>query len=360
MRIAYLINSLDGYGAGLPVPMVTGFMRDAGADVRLFALSRRDGRMEPILARNGLALDVHEGTVLQSVGWLREKFAAYRPTVIWTSLAHATLVGRWLGLRLRLPVVSWQHNVFLKPGNIAALWATKGLTDLWVADSECVAEVTRRRFGLAAADVTVWPLFSADPEAPRARAAQPGEIFRIGSLGRLHPHKGYDVLVRALAKLRHDDPALAKRFTVTIGGEGPSRAELEELAAALRVSNLILAGYQERPKEFLAGLHAYVQPSRVEGLCISAHEAMQAGLPTVVAETGEMAFTVRAGGIGSVVPIGDVDALAGAIARVVTDPARAAVTGEAAHRYVNDRFSRERFRRQGHEVLARADALTRK
>lgn len=357
MRIAYLINSLDGYGAGLPVPMVTGFMRETGADVRLFALSRRDGRMEPILERIGLPFDVHEGTVLHSLGWLRAQLDAYRPTVIWTSLAHATLVGRWFGLRLRLPVVSWQHNVFLKPGNIAALWLTKRLTHLWIADSECVARITRRRFGLSDDDVTVWPLFSADPEAPRAKAARPGEVFRIGSLGRLHPHKGYDVLVRALAKIRRESPDIAARFTVTIGGDGPARHQLETLARELGVVNFILAGYQERPKDFLATLHAYTQPSRVEGLCISAHEAMQAGLPAVVSDMGEMPLTVRAGETGYVVPVAAVDELAAAIVALVSDPARAATMGEAAHRLVNDRFSRERFRAAGRDILRKAAGL---
>jgi glycosyltransferase involved in cell wall biosynthesis len=359
MRIAYLINSLDGYGAGLPVPMVTGFMREAGADVHLFALSRRDGRMEPILERHGLAFDVHDGSVIHSLGWLREKLEAYRPTVIWTSLAHATLVGRWLGFQLRLPVVSWQHNVFLKHGNVAALWLTKGLTDLWVADSECVARVTRRRFGLDESGVTVWPLFSADPAAPRARAAQAGEPFRIGSLGRLHPHKGYDVLVRALGKIQRDTPDLAARFTVTIGGDGPARADLETLARELGVSNLILAGYQERPKDFLATLHAYVQPSRVEGLCISAHEAMQAGLPAVVASVGEMPLTVREGETGFVVASENVEGLAAALVRLVSNPARAAVMGEAARREVNERFSLARFKAAGHDILRKAALLSR-
>lgn len=359
MRIAYLINSLDGYGAGLPVPMVTGFMRDAGADVHLFALARRDGRMEPILSRHGLAFDVHQGSVLDSFGWLREKLAAYRPTVLWTSLAHATLVGRWMGVRLNLPVVSWQHNVFLKPGNIAALWLTKHLTHLWVADSQCVADVTRRRFGLKAQDVTVWPLFSADPAAPRAAPVRPGEVFRIGSLGRLHPHKGYDVLVRALAKIKHDAPDLAARFTVSIGGDGPARTDLEALARELGVTNFILAGYQETPKAFLATLHAYVQPSRVEGLCISAHEAMQAGLAAVVSSVGEMPLTVREGETGFVVGPEDVDGLAAALTRLVSDPIRAAAMGEAAHRHVNDRFSPARFRAAGHDILQAAAALTR-
>lgn len=360
MRIAYLINSLDGYGAGLPVPMITGFMRAAGHDVHLFALARRNGRMEPILESAALPFDVYDGSVLKSYRWLRKKLEAYKPTVIWTSLAHATLIGRLMGQRLEVPVVSWQHNVFLKRGNIVALRMTKNLTDLWVADSESVARVTRTRFRLKDDDVAIWPLFSADPAAPRARPAADGDVFRIGSLGRLNAHKGYDVLVHALAKIQQEAPDLSARFTVTIGGDGPARAELEALAKELGVTNFILAGYQERPQDFLATLQAYVQPSRVEGLCISAHEAMQAGLPTIVSDMGEMPLTVRDGITGFVVPVEAVDELAAAIIMLAGDPGRAALMGEAAYTHVHERFSAARFAAAGHEILARAAQLSRK
>ena len=83
MRIAYLINSLDGYGAGLPVPMVTQFMKDSGADVRLFALSKRDGRLMPVLHDAGLSVESGpewndlRGS-LPAMAWLKDKH--WRPT----------------------------------------------------------------------------------------------------------------------------------------------------------------------------------------------------------------------------------------------------------------------------------------
>ena len=163
--------------------------------------------------------------------------------------------------------------------------------------------------------------------------------------------------MHALAKIKQEAPDLVSRFTVTIGGDGPARPALESLARELGVTNFILAGYQERPKEFLAGLHAYVQPSRVEGLCISAHEAMQAGLPAIVSDMGEMPLTVRDGITGFVVPVEAVDDLAAAIVMLVSDAGRAELMGEAAHLHVNDRFSAARFAAAGNDVLARAAQL---
>jgi len=352
MRIAYIINSLDGYGAGLPIPLITRFMRSTGADVRVFAFARRDGRMESVLQKAGIPYEVQpKGGVLASAPWLRRRLADYQPTLLWTSLVHATLFGRGMGALLGLPVVSWQHNMFLKRGNILALAATRALTNLWVADSETVAAATQKRFGLRASDIAVWPLFVADPAAPQARALQPGECFRLGSLGRLHPHKGYDVLIRALAKLNREAPAMRAAFKMIIGGEGADRDRLETLARAHNVNNLEFAGYQENPRGFLATLHGYAQPSRVEGLCISAHEAMQAGLPTIVSDIGEMPLSVQEDKTGYVVPPEDSDALCAAIQRLVADPARAAAMGAAACAHVNERFSQARFRAAGNEVM---------
>jgi len=364
LRIAYLINSLDGYGAGLPVPMVTRFMKDAGAEVRLFALSKRDGRMEPVLADAGIGVECGpewndlKGS-LPAMSWLKEKLSGYKPTLIWTSLVRATLAGRVMGVMMKTPVVSWQHNTFLKPANVAALALTRKLTQLWVADSQSVASVTKQRFSLADKDVAVWPLFSADNAAPLAGAAQAGAPFRLGSLGRLHPHKGYDLLIKALSELQRKQPNLSNAFTVTIGGEGPDRARLEHLARAHDLTNLTFAGYQEDARGFLASLNGYLQPSRVEGLCIAAHEAMQAGLPAIVTDVGEMPYSVRDGETGLIVPVGDPRALATAIGSLVSDRDRAAAMGAAARRYVHDRFSTARFREAGHEIMKTAGGLVR-
>lgn len=361
MRIAYIINSLDGYGAGAPIPHITDVMREAGAEVRVFALSRRDGKMEPLLdaaALNYEASRAGRNNHLQAADWLRQRLRVYRPTLLWTSLTQATLVGQLLSPGLGTPVVSWQHNVFLKPANLAMLRLTQRLTDLWVADSEAVAAVTRDRLKLAADDLAVWPLFAADPTAPRARRPAPGEVFQLGSLGRLHIHKGYDILIRALARLKAETPELCESFHVTIGGDGPHRREFESVARAHGITNLTFAGYQADSRRFLAGLHGYVQPSRVEGLCIAAHEAMQAGLPMVVSDTGEMPRTVQKGGAGHIVKPADIGSLANAIRALVSDRAQAARMGDAGYTYVHEAYSAARFRAAGLDIMESIERLT--
>jgi len=360
LRIAYVIHSLDGYGAGFPIPRVTGLMRKHGADVKLFALARRNGLLIPALEAAQLPFEAYEGSFTPfSYGWLRQRLEEYRPTVIWTSMSQATLIGGLVGRRLGVPVVSWQHNVYLAPGNQIMLRLAQGTTDIWVADSETVADVTRKRFRLPADKLATWPLFAVTPDAPQAKPAAPGETFRIGSLGRLHPHKGYDILIEAMAEVQKRDPVLAARYAVTIAGHGPAEDALKALAAQHNVANIHFAGYTPNPRDFLATLHGYVQSSRVEGLCISAHEAMQAGLPTIVTSVGEMPRSVKDGETGYVIPPTDVRALADALARLVSDPARASAMGLAAKAQVNALFGADSFAAAGARVMEMANRLAR-
>jgi glycosyltransferase involved in cell wall biosynthesis len=287
------------------------------------------------------------------LAWLDRRVAAWRADLVWTSLTRATLLGQLVGLRRRLPVVSWQHAAYLKPANLALLRATQRLSTLWVGDSHSVAALTADRLGVASDRLAVWPLFAADAAAPRARSWQPGEPLRLGTLGRLHPVKGHDVLIAALVRLRSICFAPLPPFEVSIAGDGDQREALEAAISAAGLTNVRLTGYEADPRRFLAGLHIYLQPSRSEGLCIAAHEAMQAGLPSVVSAVGELPHSVRDGETGLVVPPDDPEALAQALSWLLAHPQRLAEMGAAARRRVLDRMGAAAFARAGSEVFQR-------
>lgn len=356
MRIAYVINSTEGGGAALPVPAVTRLLREHGATVELFALTRRDGRALAAMHASGLRTHVRAGGEkdhLAALAWLHGMLGAWRPDLIWTSLSRATLLGQLVGGVQGVPVVSWQHAAFLKPANRLLLRARQRSSALWIADSRCVAEHTARRLGVPPDRLAVWPLFAADPEAPQARPWRPGEPVRLGTLGRLHPVKGHDILIAALLRMRAQGFRPLAPFEVHVGGEGAGRAGLEAAIAEHGLDVVRLNGFVDRPRAFLAGLHAYVQPSRSEGLCIAAHEAMQAGLPAVVSAVGEMPYSVRDGETGLVTPAGDPDALAQALVWLLSNPERLAHMGQAARARVLDRFGPAAFDQAGAEVVAR-------
>ncbi|MBB2202976.1 glycosyltransferase family 4 protein [Gluconacetobacter tumulisoli] len=354
MRIAYVINSLEGGGAAFPVPDITRVMRQEGHEVELFALLRGDGRALSAIERTGLKVHIRDGDKRDHVAalrWLDRQMGAYRPDLLWTSLTRATAMGQLVGLKRRISVVSWQHNAGLSEANIRLLRTLRGLTRLWVADSGCVLDFARRRLGIPEDRLASWPIFRANPEFPVARPWQSGDIVRIGSLGRLHRAKGYDVLCAALAILKTHG-TLAP-FEITVSGEGAMRPQLESLIRDNRLTTLRLPGFNERVPDFLAGQHLYVQPSRREGLCIAMHEAMQAGLGVVASSVGEMPYTIEEGISGHVVPPQDPTALAQALAAVLHHPERLAGLGQAARTRVLTRFDPARFDAAGQAILQR-------
>ena len=357
IRIAYVINSLEGGGAALPVPAVARVLtKTHGARVAVFALTRRNGRAAQPMIDAGLEVRVREGSEAGHLGaglWLDRELGAWKPDLIWTSLTRATLLGQLVGRRRGVPVVSWQHNAFLKPANRLLLRATQGLSAHWVGDSDSVTALTATRLGIGPDRLSAWPLFMADAEAPQVRAWCAGDVLKLGSLGRLHRAKGYDVLIGALVRMRAQGFRAVTPFEITIAGEGAEQPALEAALATAGIDNVRLSGFESRPKEFLAGLHLYLQPSRAEGLCIAAHEAMQAGLPAIVTSVGELPHSVRDGVTGLAVPPMNAEALAQALVWCLSHPERLADMGAAARARILARFSPQAFEDAGASVLSR-------
>ena len=355
MRILYVINSLEGGGASAPVPAVAAFLQSRGCEVRIVALTPRDLRGMPAIERAGLAVAVRPGGKtdhLRALRWLDAETMAWQPDLIWTSLTRATLLGQIVGQMHGIPVVSWQHAAYLKPVNALLLRWRRRRSVFWVADSNNVAAWAQAKLGIEPERIGVWPLFSADENAARATPWQPGSPVRIGSLGRLHRVKGYDVLLEALAELRTSGAGTDIPYEVEIAGEGDLRENLVARASAAGLDNLRFVGFTE-PRGFLAGLHLYLQPSRSEGLCIAAHEAMAAGLPVLASAVGELRYSILDGETGGLVPPGDRHALAVRLAELLRDPGRLAAMGAASRARVLDRFGGAAFAQAGAAVLAR-------
>lgn len=361
MRIAYVINSLEGGGAALPVPAVTRVMRNAGAQVKIFALTRRDGRALAAMTADGLSVALREGGEkdhLAASRWLDQELAQYQPSHVWTSLSRASVIGLVYGWRHHVPVVVWQHNAYLNATGLRLLRLLRRLPAMWVSDSDLVDALTAQRFAVAPERRVIWPLFAADPGAAQARPWQPGETLRLGSLGRLNTIKGYDVLLAALARLQAGGFTSPTPFEITIAGDGEEHAALSTGARAIGFDALHLPGFTEQPGAFLAGLHLYLQPSRAEGLCIAMHEAMQAGLPVIASAVGQMAYTLEQGHSGWLVPAGDADALADALRAALSQPQQLASMGATARARVLSRFSESAFVQAGEAALARLRSLT--
>ena len=352
-RIAYVINSVEGGGATQPVPAIARVLRDGGASVRVFALTPRDRRGLPAMVKAGLDPLVRDGGLSDHIAaalWLRRELKNWGATHIWSSLSRATILSLILGPAMGLPVICWQHAAFLKPWNQRLMRALSSRADLWVGDSRSVTQLTAERLSVPADRLRCWPIFAADPTMVQGAPWQPGESLRVGSLGRLHPVKGYDVLIAAFARLSAQGFRSPVPLEVVIGGDGMERARLEAMAAAAG-DNIRFAGFVHQPHAFLATLHAYLQPSLSEGFCIAAHEALTAGLPVIASAVGELPYTIRQGLTGFTVSPGDPDELALALKTILVHPDRLNSMGRAARADMLDRFSWDHFAATGRAIL---------
>jgi glycosyltransferase involved in cell wall biosynthesis len=178
---------------------------------------------------------------------------------------------------------------------------------------------------------------------PRRQVPRPTTGPVIGSLARLEPQKGIDVLVRAMTEL--------PTVTAVVVGEGPERAALTELASSLGIADrLVFTGWQERARDHLTSFDVYVQPSRFEAFGVSIVEAMLAGLPVVATAAGGTCDAVADGETGILVAADDPHALAQAIKELLADPDRARAMGRAGRERALQRFTGERMA-SGFEAL---------
>lgn len=355
MQIHYLVTSLESGGAEFSIPAIADTIRDLGHDIHVFACEPRDRMAEPRLLAAGVPFSVLSHRDASKLGSIRRYADVVRsspPDLIWTSLSHATLVGQAVGAMFGVPVVSWKHSADAKR---YIRWSQR-LSKLWIADSRDVASYLQDAMGVASSRVATWPLF--DPSfstTPLARWNGNGPL-RIGSAGRLHPQKNYDLFCHAIARMRDDDPDTFSKIQVSIAGDGPQHDALRGLVSSLDLQDTFrLVGWRSDVTAFLRGLHLYVQPSAYEGMCIAAHEAMVVGLPILATPVGELRRSVQPGVTGTLIDGDIVEGIVSGIQGFVKHPETLQRYGEQAQEYVRRTMGAGAFASAGRAVIRRIE-----
>ena len=173
-------------------------------------------------------------------------------------------------------------------------------------------------------------------------------------LGGLCRAKGVEDLLRAFAQA----PGSARLALVGPEGEPGFLSAMRSLIVELGVAERVVfpGPAQGSAKDaWLSRASLFVLPSYAEGLPISLLEAMAAGLPVIATRVGAIPTVIDAGRTGLLIEAGDIDALAGAIARLVEDPALRANLGQRARAECALRFSIDRAARAFRDLYLEID-----
>jgi glycosyltransferase involved in cell wall biosynthesis len=340
-RVTEVLATSTG-GVGTHLRSVLPALMVAGAEVRvcgprateeLFGFTARRAQFAPVEISAGLAPAADALAV-----------AALRRLLADADLVHAH--GLRAGLvaasarrlaGVRVPLVLTLHNALPEGGGArrrvlaAAERATVRAADLVLAASADLAANARRQ---GARDVRPAPV--AAPELPppaRSRAEVraalgTGDRPLVVAVGRLHPQKGYDLLLDAAARWAGDARLTAPPL-VAIAGDGPLAADLAR-DIEQRQLPVVLLGRRDDAADLLRAADVCVLPSRWEARSLTAQEALRAGAPLVATRTGGLPELL--GDAAALVPVGDAAALAEAVVRVLADPDHARALTEAGRR----------------------------
>ena len=142
------------------------------------------------------------------------------------------------------------------------------------------------------------------------------KLNRIISVGRLTEQKNQEMMIRAFAKVSDKFPD----WQLVIYGEGPMRGSLELIVDSLEMQDrVLLPGRTEHVIEELRKSKIFCLSSDFEGMSNAMIEAICTGLPIVITDVSGVSELVEDGKSGYVVPCGDVEQLALALQKVMSN-----------------------------------------
>ncbi|MGW7411409.1 stealth conserved region 3 domain-containing protein [Streptomyces sp. NPDC054863] len=210
-------------------------------------------------------------------------------------------------------------------------------TNDWFADS----------LGASAPELVAIPNAVPDGFRPRSDLGNKSIVMAA----RMTPEKQLDHAIEAFASIAHEHPD----WTMRIFGDGPQEVRLRRLIDGLALHDRVqLLGRSADMEQEWAKAGLAMLPSRNEAFPLVLLEVFAAGVPVIAYDivTGP-AEIVRHGVDGLLVPAGDKDSLAVAMAKLMADDDTRLAYGKAAREGVHERFGAEQITARWEELFSR-------
>jgi glycosyltransferase involved in cell wall biosynthesis len=186
--------------------------------------------------------------------------------------------------------------------------------------------------------------------ALRAEIGLPSGVPVAGTIAVLRPEKNHALWLKAAARIRQQVPSA--HFLIV--GDGPQRANLEQLAASLGLAEVVhFCGRRYDTPELLSLMDVFVLSSDMEASPVSILEALAAGKPVVSTRVGSIPESVIEGVTGYLVSPGDEQGIAQRVSQLLGQPDHARQLGQAGREHVVANSSVERMVAGYQEMLQR-------
>jgi glycosyltransferase involved in cell wall biosynthesis len=231
----------------------------------------------------------------------------------------------------------WASTMARRARVRAGLARAERVVALWQGSADTLVQ----RFGVAETKVRVIPngvparRFPPLRDRDRSRSRkffglEPSRIV-IAYVGALVEEKGVDLAIRAASEIAD--------AMLLVAGDGPERGRLVAMARRLAPGRVVFTGALADPRAVYAAADVLVLPSRGgDSMPAVLIEAGLLGLPTVSTPVNGIPAIVVDGSTGSLVPVGDGEALTHAVRSLLEDPDRARRLGLAAREHCAARF----------------------
>jgi glycosyltransferase involved in cell wall biosynthesis len=350
LKIAFFIPTLETAGAERVTVLLANGLRRRGNSVDVVLVQAKGDFLADLI--DGIrVVNLQAGRVLRAVPRLAKYLRKESPDVLLSALDHsnaAAIAANWLSLT-KTPVVTTVHaprrNAAQYRWGISGVFLRLYLNWLYrqakqiVCVSQGVADDIVRGAGVARERIRVIYNPVIHPricELARQPVEHPwfapGPYKSLLAVGRLMPQKDFPTLLRALQMVRQRGDV-----RLTILGEGDERPRLERLVKELSLEDCVsMPGTVRNPYSYMARADLFVLSSAWEALPTVLIEALALGAPVVAADcvSGPREI-LHNGRYGTLVPVGDSAALAGAISSALSAP-RIAMPAETLQPYTVD------------------------
>jgi glycosyltransferase involved in cell wall biosynthesis len=342
VRLTHLINHIDYGGAEIGMVRLLNELRPDEFDITVVTLAENNSRLTSNLPDYVDLVELDLSSKTDFIGLIPLYRIFSETDVLVCSLFHSVVIGSVLGSIVRVPKrLAWHHNTTDNMGIREYIYHLAfRRCDRILTDSQATKEVVSG-WGINETRIETLPISGIRMENYPTVKHDGTDGLRVGTVGRLVHQKGYDHLLTCAAQMPD--------FEYHVIGEGPLGQSLRDKSP----NNVTFHGRvdDEELRQLWSSFDIYFQPSRYEGLCITAIEAMACGLPIVASSVGGLTESIVDGETGYLVERGDIDRYCTRLERLASNPNLRQKMGDSGRKRVESTYTAEEFAVQFRNII---------